>query len=421
MTKKQKNVWTWVPSLYFTEGLPYVAIVTMSVVMYKNFGMSNANIAFYTSWFYLPWVIKPLWSPFVDLIKTKRWWITNTQLLMGIGFIAIALSLSSSLYVILSVLFFWLLAFLSATHDIAADGFYLLGLNKEKQSFFIGIRNTFYRFALITGQGLLVYFAGRMEKQTGDISLSWSITFGILAGILLLLAIYHKIILPRPKEDKQGSINKARDIWQGFLETFASFFTKPQAGRAILFLLTYRFSEAQLLKLIQPFMLDTKEAGGLGLETADVGIIYGFFGVIGLLLGGILGGILGAKGGLKRWFWPMMLTMLFTSIVFVYLAYSQTNNWYIINLCILIEQFGYGFGFTAYTLFMMSFAQGKNKTAHYAICTGFMALGMMLPGMIAGQVQEWLGSYTAFFNYVMICSIIPIFTASLLKKTISSE
>lgn len=417
MTKGNRNPWAWVSSLYFAEGLPYAAIVTMSVMMYKNLGMSNASIAFYTSWFYLPWVIKPLWSPFVDMIKTKRWWIITSQLLMGTGFVAIAFSLSSSFYVIATVVLFWLLAFISATHDIAADGFYLLGLNKEKQSFFIGIRNTFYRFALITGQGLLVFFAGTMERQTGNVPLSWSLTFLILAAILILLGIYHKLYLPYPADDKHNPARKIRDIRKGFVDTFASFFAKEQAGRAIFFLLTYRFSEAQLLKLIQPFMLDSREKGGLGLDTADVGVIYGIFGVIGLLLGGILGGILASKGGLKKWLWPMMLTMLLTSIVFVYLAYSQTGNWFVVNLCVLIEQFGYGFGFTAYTLFMMHFAQGKNKTAHYAICTGFMALGMMLPGMMAGQVQEWLGSYKAFFNYVMICSIVPVIAASLLRQT----
>lgn len=413
--KGNSKPWAWVPTLYFAEGLPYVAIISMSVVMYKNLGLSNSEIAFYTSWFYLPWVIKPLWSPFVDILKTKRGWIVHMQLLMAAGFVLIALLLFSRFWLTATVLLFWVLAFASATHDIAADGFYLIGLNKKEQSFFVGIRNTFYRLSMITGQGLLIYFAGTIEKRSGDIPLAWAITFLLLAFLLFVLCFYHKTLLPRPADDKPNGVLNSKAIVSDFLFTFKSFFTKKQAGAAIFFLLTYRFSEAQLIKLIQPFMLDSKEVGGLGLSTADVGIIYGVYGVIGLLLGGILGGIFIAKGGLKRWLWPMMLTMLTTSVVFVYLAYTQTSNWYVINLCILVEQFGYGFGFAAYTVFMMYFSEGKHKTAHYAICTGFMALGMMLPGMIAGKVQEWMGDYRSFFIYVMICSIAPIIAAGLLK------
>ncbi len=414
--KEKRNPWFWVPTLYFAEGLPYVAIVTMSVVMYKNMGMSNTDIAFFTSWFYLPWVIKPLWSPIVDILKTKRWWITHTQLLMGLGFILIALCLPTRFYIPASILLFWILAFSSASHDIAADGFYMLGLNKKEQSFFVGIRNTFYRIAMITGQGLLVYFAGTMEKRTDNVPLAWAMTFALLAVLLLSLWIYHKYMLPHPVSDKGKAHADIKSVLNGFGRTFADFFSKKGAGAALFFLLTYRFSEAQLLKLIQPFMLDPVEKGGLGLETADVGLIYGVYGVIGLLLGGILGGILISRGGLRKWLWPMMLIMLTTSVVFVYLAYAQPSNWYLINLCVLIEQFGYGFGFTAFTVFMLYFAEGEHKTAFYAICTGFMALGMMLPGMAAGKIYEWLGGYQEFFIYVMICSVIPIAGAIGIRK-----
>lgn len=381
--------------------------------MYKNLGMSNANIAFYTSWLYLPWVIKPFWSPLVDLLKTKRWWIISTELLIGAGLAGIAFCIPTSFFIQATLAFFWLLAFSSATHDIAADGFYMLGLNEKQQSFFVGIRSAFYKVATIAGTGGFVYFAGKLEKSTGNIPYAWSIVFIIMSGLFLILTIYHKLVLPHPQND-QTNVN-AKSGFTEFISTFKSFFTKKNIGPSIFFLLTYRFSESQLLKLIQPFMLDTKTKGGLGLSTEDVGTIYGIYGIAGLTLGGILGGIIAAKGGLKKWLWPMTSSMLLTSFSFVYLAYIQPDNWYVINFCILIEQFGYGFGFTAYILFIIYFSEGEYKTAHYAICTGFMALGMMLPGMIAGKIQELLGGYFPFFIYIMVCSIVPVLAVALLK------
>jgi PAT family beta-lactamase induction signal transducer AmpG len=415
MKQKDKvNPWLWVPSLYFAEGLPYVAVVSLSVIMYKNLGMSNANIAFYTGLLTWPWVIKPIWSPFVDLIKTKRWWIVSMQLLIGAGLTGIAFCLPTHFYVRATLAFFWLLAFSSATHDIAADGFYLLGLNDKQQSFFVGIRSTFYRAATLFGSGALVYFAGKMETSTGNIPRAWSVVFLIIAGLFVLFSVYHQLRLPYPAGDRTQKNIRAKEVFHKFIVTFESFFTKKHALRAIFFLLTYRFAEAQLLKLIQPFLLDSRADGGLGMTTQDVGLIYGVYGVIGLTLGGIAGGVVAAKGGLKKWLWPMTLSMLLTGGVFVYLAYFQPDNWFIINLCVVIEQFGYGFGFTAYMLFMMYFSDGEHKTAHYAICTGIMALGMMV-GMAAGKIEELVGGYQPFFVYVMICSIIPILAAGLLK------
>lgn len=411
---KKRNPWAWIPSLYFAEGLPYVAVVTISVILYKNLGMSNAGIAFYTSWLYLPWVIKPFWSPFVDLIKTKRWWIISMELLIGAGLAGIAFCIPTDFYVQATLAFFWLVAFSSATHDIAADGFYMLGLDTSQQSFFVGIRSTFYRAATIFGSGALIYFAGKLEHLSGNIPYAWSITFFILAGLFLIFSAYHQFILPRPATDKLQTNTNSESILSEFGSTFTSFFKKKHVGTAIFFLLTYRFSEAQLLKLIQPFLLDARADGGLGMATEQVGVVYGIYGIIGLTVGGILGGILAAKGGLKKWLWPMMLSMLLTSVVFVYLAYYQPTDLYIINLCIVIEQLGYGFGFTAYMLFMLAFSEGEHKTAHYAICTGFMALGMMLPGMIAGKIQEMLGYYD-FFIYVMLCSIVPIIAAKMIQ------
>lgn len=605
MKEKTKSPWTWIPSLYLAEGLPYVAVMTISVIMYKRMGISNSDIALYTSWLYLPWVIKPFWSPFVDLIKTKRWWIVSMQLLIGAGLAGIAFTIPLPFFFQATLAFFWLLAFSSATHDIAADGFYMLALDTNQQALFVGIRSTFYRIATIVGQGLLIILAGFVETTTGlepvridievsprytqsalllpqlppsvpqggdigfvvshdkltigthkthkdsiqafvdkaialnrqngfvadeapkaaaaqdtslwttyvsaplgnwikkrfgeerslahsdhrgniaavavalsgasapdapkvlnmslnagdksirllhgerlsfdasnwnkpayiifevdpklatdgsaeykglsgNIPFAWSITFFVLAGLFVFFSLYHRLSLPKPVSDKAHSQLRAKNILSEFGATFESFFAKPQAAVAIFFMLTYRFSEAQLIKLINPFLLDTHDLGGLGLTTGQVGFVYGTVGIVGLMLGGIAGGILAAKGGLRKWLWPMALSMLLTSATFLYLSYSQTSNLFVINLCVFTEQFGYGFGFTAYMLYLMYFSDGEQKTAHYAICTGFMALGMMIPGMFAGWLQEQLG-YNHFFVWIMLCSIIPIIAVSLLK------
>ncbi len=406
MTTK-KSPWDWIPSLYFAEGLPYVAVMTLSVIMYKRLDVSNTDIALYTSWLYFPWVIKPLWSPFVDLIKTKRWWIWIMQVLIGGGMAGIAFVLPGDFFFQATLAFFWVMAFCSATHDIAADGFYMLGLNEEQQAFFIGIRNTCYRIAMITGQGLLVMLAGWLEKTTGHIPMAWSLVFFVMAGIFIALALWHKFILPKPSSDKLRSGVTIHSIWKEFVQTFSSFFSKKGIIPALLFMLTYRLGESQLVKLASPFLLDQPEKGGLGLSTGQVGFVYGTIGVIALLLGGIAGGIAISKHGLKRWLWPMALAISLPNLVYLYLAYVQTDNFAIINTCVAIEQFGYGFGFTGYTMYLMLFAEGEYKTSHYAISTGFMALGMMVPGMISGWIQECIG-YQHFFIWVMLCCI-PLF------------
>lgn len=606
--KKQRSPWAWIPTLYFAQGLPYVAVMTISVIMYKRMGISNTDIALYTSWLYLPWVIKPLWSPFVDLLKTKRWWIVVMQLLVGAGFAGIAFTIPLPFFFQATLAFFWLLAFSSATHDIAADGFYMLSLDTNQQAMYVGIRSTFYRVATIMGQGILIILAGFLEMTSGkepvnisidvspqytqstmyipqsvtidgktdemtfvldkdvvkmgtqgldkdslkvfmesvtklnedngfvikeikaeggkessdswwtshvskplggwikntfgekraidtlasqyagnvavvavrlsqkpeaekdivlnttmnrgdksislilgdrlafneknwdkpaylvfqldpklttvsdaeykglsgNIPFAWSITFFVLAGLFLLFSFYHRVFLPRPASDESRAHITASSIFKEFGKTFKSFFKKPQAAAGIFFMLTYRFSEAQLLKLINPFLLDSREIGGLGLTTGEVGLVYGTIGIVGLTLGGIIGGFAAARGGLRKWFWPMTLSMLLTIATFLYLSFSQTESLLVINICVFIEQFGYGFGFTAYMLYLMYYADGEQKTAHYAICTGFMALGMMIPGMFAGWLQELLG-YNHFFIWVMICSIIPIIAVALLR------
>ena len=403
MNQKNKS-WFWVPSLYYTEGLPYAFVMIVSVVMYKKLNISNSEIALYTSWLYLPWVIKPLWSPLVDIIKTKRFWIIFMQLLIGAGLAGIALTIPTTNMFRYTLAFFWLIAFSSSTHDIAADGFYMMGLTSHDQAWFIGIRNTFYRFAILTGQGLLVIIAGNMENLYNDVSLAWSIVFGISAIIFMIFAIYHKWILPHPLEDNNHEKLELNDVIKNFFKIFISFFKKPQIILAVSFILIYRFGEAQLVKIAPLFMLDTIEMGGLGLSTSEYGFIYGTLGMIMLTLGGIAGGVLVAKNGLSYWIIWMALAMKLPDLVYVYMAYVQPENYYLISFFVATEQFGYGFGFTAYLLYMMMLSEGENKTANYAICTGFMALGMMIPGMFSGLLQETLG-YKYFFNWVVLATI----------------
>ena len=414
MKNKQVSPWAWVPTLYFAQGLPYVAVMTISVIMYKRLGISNTDIALYTSWLYLPWVIKPFWSPFVDLLKTKRWWVVTMQMLVGAGLAGVAFTLPTDFFFQASLAVFWLVAFSSATHDIAADGYYMLALEPHEQAFFVGIRSTFYRISTIAGQGILVMIAGALETSTGKIPMSWSITFFIMAGLFIAFCLYHKFILPKPASDKPSVTVTASNLMKEFFATFASFFKKKQVAIAILFMLFYRFPEAQLVKLITPFLIDPREVGGLGLTTTEIGLTYGTIGIIGLTIGGILGGILASRGGLKKWLWPMALIISLPNIAFVYLASVQPESFWVINLCVFIEQFGYGFGFTAYMLYMIYFSDGEHKTAHYAICTAFMALGMMLPGIAAGWLQEQLG-YENFFIWVMICCIGTLVVTAFLK------
>ncbi|MFA5734638.1 MAG: AmpG family muropeptide MFS transporter [Proteiniphilum sp.] len=414
MKKKTGSPWSWIPTLYFAEGLPYVAVMTVSVIMYKRFGLSNTDIALYTSWLYLPWVIKPFWSPFVDILKTKRWWIVAMQLLIGAGLAGIAFTLPTPFYLQASLAFFWLMAFSSATHDIAADGFYMLALDDSQQSFFVGIRSTFYRLAMISGQGLLIILAGSLEKSTGKIPLAWSITFFIMAGLFIAFMVYHRFLLPRPAEDTGKEAETPKMVLIEFGNTFKSFFTKKGIGLAIAFILLYRLAEAMLVKLASPFLLDAREIGGLGLGTQEVGLVYGTVGVIALTLGGIIGGIVASRNGLKHWLWPMALAITLPNAAYLLLSHYQPDNFLWVNIAVAIEQFGYGFGFTAYMLYLIYFSQGEHKTAHYSICTGFMALGMMLPGMAAGWIQEQLG-YDRFFILIMLLTIPTLILIPFLK------
>jgi PAT family beta-lactamase induction signal transducer AmpG len=410
-----RNPWAWIPSLYFAQGVPYIVAQTVSVIMYKRMGVSNSDITFYTSLLYLPWVIKPLWSPFVDMFSTKRIWIVSNQFIIGIALMVIAFVVPLPSFFAWTIVVFWFMAFSSATHDIAADGFYMLALEPHHQAAFVGVRSTFFRLAMITGSGLLVMLAGKIEGSGGsNIAFAWSVTFGVLAGLFLLFFAYHKLMLPYPTVDHPTLVDKSRGVWKEFVTTFVLFFKKKDIIAILAFLLFYRFAEAQLVKLVSPFLLDPRDKGGLGLTTSEVGIVYGTVGIIALTLGGLLGGYVVSKKGLKYWLWIMVLSIHLPDAMFVYLSQVQPDNFILINAAVAMEQFGYGFGFTAYMMYMILVAEGEHKTAHYAICTGFMALGMMLPGMFSGDLQELIG-YKNFFLWVILATIPGFFVATLVK------
>lgn len=414
-TPSGPSPWRWIPTLYFGQGLPYVVVMTLAVVLYKNLGVSNTDIALLTSWLYLPWVIKPLWGPLVDLFGSKRRWIVVMQFVVGTALAMVALAIPAPAFLQSTLAVFWLLAFASATHDIAADGFYMLALPSGTQAAFVGVRSTFYRLAMIAGQGGLVVLAGVLAERSGNVAQGWSWVFMLLAATFVAAALYHLWALPRPAADRAAPRGAA--FVADFGRVFAAFFRKPGIVRIVAFLLLYRFAEAQLLKLVTPFMLDPLAAGGLGLSTKEVGIAYGTVGVGALTLGGLLGGWVISRAGLKARLWPLMVCMHLPNTVFIALAWWQPQSLGLVSAAVAVEQFGYGFGFTAYMVFMLMVAasdghggDNPHKTAHYALGTGFMALGMMLPGMWAGWLQTQLG-YLNFFIWCCVATL-PSFVAA---------
>ena len=394
-------------------------------MLFAKMGVPNDQLAFFTTLLYFPWFLKGLWSPFVDILRTKRWWVIAMQALMTALCILLTISLPHPAAETIAAkatsvgLFRWTLvlfiiaAFASATHDIAADGYYMLAHNEKSQAAFIGIRSTFYRIAAVFSQGVIVYIAGTIENRTGDIPLSWQLTLGVISVIMLGVTLYHSFFLPKAAEDQPREEANGREVWHELKESFVTFFTKPGVGLAIAFMLLYRLSEGFLVKLCQPFLVDTKEAflrdghifgGGLALSTDTVGVLYGTIGVVFLLLGGILGGIYISRQGLKKSLWVMAAALTLPSFVYCYLSMAQPESLWLIGTAVSFEQFGYGFGFTAYMMYMMHFSEGKYKTAHYAICTAFMALSMMIPGFVAGALEMAVG-YSTFFWIANACSI----------------
>ena len=411
-TSQSKSPWLWVPPLYLVQAIPYAVVMSMSVIMYKDLGISNTDIAFYTSLLYLPWVIKPLWSPLVDMFGTKRRWTVLMQVVCAVALGSLAGVLHMPAFFTISLAILWVMAISSATHDIAADGFYMLGLRQKDQAAFVGVRSTFYRLGNLAVQGPLVYLAGEVTKASGDPAQAWSVTFLVLAIAFGVLVGWHQFILPRP--DTDHAVSKSANPLKDFIETFVSFFRKRDFWLIVGFILTYRLGESQMLKLVVPFLRDPVAAGGLGMTTSEVGIAYGTVGVTFLVLGGLLGGYLISRWGLKRCLWLMVFAVHLPDLVFVYLSQTQPENFYLIATFISIEQFGYGFGFTAMMMYMIMVAEGEHKTAHYALCTGLMALGMMVPGMWSGRLQEYLG-YQHFFIWTFLATIPAFIMAALVK------
>ena len=411
--KTYNKPWYWIPVLNFASGLPYAIIISVSVIMYKNLGINNADIGIYTSLLYLPWVIKPLWSPFIDLYSTKRKWFLSMQLLISLAFLIVGLTIPLSNFFVISLAVFWVAAFASASNDVASDGFYMLALEKEQQSFFLGIRSTFYRLSMLTGNGLIVVIAGYLEQEYGDKQKAWSYTMIVVGLIMTVITIYNYFTTPKIEvetaETKITETNSAvsKTEWvpnKSFTAVFASFFQKKQIGIALAFILLFRLGESQLLKMLTPFLIDPITAGGMGLTTQDVGVIYGTFGVLALTVGGILGGIVISRDGLGKWMLPMILAMHLPIIGFILLSHFHPSSVYYVYVTVIAEQFGYGFGFAAFMMYLIYLADGESKTSHYSIATGFMALGMMVPGMLSGYIQEYLG-YGNFFIWVFIATI----------------
>lgn len=448
----KSHPWAWVPSLYFAEGIPYFIVNVISVTLFKRLGMSNGDLALYTSLLYLPWVIKPLWSPVVDVFKSKRWWILVMQAIITVSFAILALSVSPDVFG-LSLVIFYVIAFASATHDIAADGFYMLALGEQEQSLFVGIRSTFYRISSVFGQGVIVVVAGLLEERMGSVPSAWKVTLLLCGALFALLTLWHCRSLPKVERNLAGghdSDRKAADAgtknaeagtegakaadempepcvpaggkpavhrggWGDMWRVWKTFFMKDGVWLALAFMLLYRLPEALSVKMLTPFLLDPPEAGGLGLSTAQSGLVYGTAGVIALTIGGILGGVYAARKGLRKSMWIMALSLALPCAVYLFLALVQPERMWIVYACVVLDQFGYGFGFTAYMLYMMKFAEGEFVTSHYAICTAFMALSMMIPGLFAGWMQEALG-YVGFFIIVMICCLATVFVTLFVRR-----
>lgn len=445
VASKKVNPWAWIPTLYFAQGIPFIFINMVSMVLFTQLGMSETDAALYTGWLYTPWVIKPFWGPIVDIIRTKRWWTVTMQICIAIGLGAIAFTLplpdemniSAGVPVssfAIALCFYVITAFCSATHDIASDGFYMIALNTNEQSMFVGIRSTFYRCASVFGQGGLVMLAGALANTGMGVAPAWKWTVAICAIFFGVVSIYHMFVLPRPASDRSVASPESAQaktiggILKEFAGSFVTFFQKKHVILAMLFMLLYRLPEAQVVKLCQPFLLATRENGGLGMDATQVGFAYGTLAIIGLTVGGIIGGICAANGGLRKWIWPMALATSLNCVAYIFLSQVQPDYTTLIGkieVCtaIVLEQFAYGFGFTAFMLFMMYFADGPFKTSHYAICTAFMALGMMLPGMAAGYIKEHIlgNSYAYFFFWVLACNVATWIVALLVRRHIDPK
>lgn len=412
-----RSPWAWIPTLYFAEGLPNVIVTALSIVMYMQMGLSDAEVGLYTGWLALPWVIKPFWSPFIDLLKTKRWWVLAMQALMGGALAGIAFTLPTALWFQGSMFFLFVMAFASATHDISADGFYMIELSEHNQAKYVGLRNTFYRFAVIFVNGGLVAAAGLLEHTFHmAVVYTWTLMFYGVAALFIGIWLYHCRMLPRPAEDEAPgkTVGDVAGELQTMLSTFFTKFGWRETVFVMLFLLFYRFPEALLNTMTKTFLMRPVLDGGLGLSPEEYGFAQGTVGLVGLLLGGIIGGLLVSRDGMRRWLWPMVCAITLPDAVYIYLSYALDTSLWLVSVCLFVEQFGYGLGFTVLTLYMLYYCQGKFRTSHYSICTGISYLGLMLPGMVSGYLKDMVG-YRMFFIIVMACCLVTFLVTAFLK------
>lgn len=408
--------YAWVPSLYLGEALPFSAVMLISVIMFQELGLTDAQITYYTGWLGLPWVIKPLWSPVIDNMKTKRWWIVSMQFLMGVALALVAFTLPTAFWLQGTLAVFMLIAFASATHDISADGFYIIGLADKDQELYVGVRNTFYRIGMVIGQGGLVLLAGYMQQglfgeALQSLTSSWMAVFVILGVLMFFLGLYHAFVLPKVEKvlhDRFDFMEQMREFWL----TLKVFATKPHIISALCFILLFRLPEGLLTKIVPLFLKRSTAEGGLGMSDVDFGFIYGTLGVIGLLLGGLLGGWAVSRWGLKKCLWPLVLCITLPDIVYVYLSYYPTESLWLIGSCVCVEQLGYGLGFAAYTLFLVHFSRGERSTAVFSICTAGQYLGgVMLPGMVSGLISDSIGYQNFFWLIMLLCLVTFAVTA----------
>jgi len=398
----QKHPGFWVPTLYFAEGLPFVAIAAASSLMYKNLGISDAKIAFWTSLILLPWTLKPIWGPVLEMFKTKKYFVVATELITGITFAIIAFSLPLPDFFKYSIALLAVIAFSGATHDIAADGVYINALTLKQQAQYAGWQGAFYNIAKVLSGGALVFLAGQLEISIGIVK-AWMTVIGVFGAIMVALSIYHIRLLPT------GGVNKeVKSLSEGFntlWDVIKTFFQKKFIYWGIAFIILFRFAEGQAIKIVPLFFKAAREFGGLGLTTSQIGIVYGVFGAIAFVSGALLGGYFVASRGLKKSLFILCCFFNIPFAVYAFLAITMPTNLYIIGSAVVCEYFGYGFGFVGLTLFMMQqIAPGKYKMAHYAFATGIMNLGMMIPAMLSGLISDWLG-YRHFFIWVLIATI----------------
>ncbi|MGE5621073.1 MAG: MFS transporter [archaeon] len=399
---KQRNPAFWVTTLYFAEGLPFVAVATVSVLMYKNLGLPDSQIAFFTTLIAWPWTLKPLWGPLLEMFKTKKYFVVATQFIGGVAFGLLALTLPLEGFFKYSLVMFAIIAFNSATHDIAADGLYINVLSEKQQAAFIGWQGAFYNIAKVFSQGALVYIAGKLETSAGVVH-AWMIVMGIFGSVLLCLSLYHMKMLPAG--NRAAKVDNIKEAFSTFWDVVKTFFRKKNIWWGIAFIVLYRFAEGQAIKIVPLFLRTDRGHGGLGLSTSDIGIIYGVFGAAAFVLGSILAGYFTANRGLKRSLFILACFFNIPFAVYAFLAITAPQSFVIISLAVVFEYFGYGFGFVGLILFMMQqIAPGKYKMAHYAFATALMNLGFMIPSMISGYLSDFLG-YRNFFIWVIIATI----------------